>query len=319
MTHIARLRKYLGLTQAEFAKSLNVSRTTVTMWEIEQRQPDYHILKEISTKYAVSADYIIGNGVFQNWDEIINNKDAVFGELCQLIPADYCATGAEKNLIAQLDIAFHWDFDEIWLARWFTYAVKSVSFDTDDGWPEITLTNEFQSAINAYRRAHLDNQPKVYDSKTLMDNFVHRMQSNADEEDMFIKYDPTGVVPVLGRIAAGVPISAIEEVEGYEPVTVSDPENCYYLRVEGDSMIGAGIQSGDLVLIRQQPTADNGQIVACKVNGDEATLKRFRQQSETVLLMPENPNYEPIVVPAKDFDTGHAQIFGVAIEVKRKL
>lgn len=135
----------------------------------------------------------------------------------------------------------------------------------------------------------------------------------------YVEYRPTGTVPILGRIAAGVPISAIEEVEGYEPVTVSDPENCYYLRVEGDSMTGAGIQSGDLVLIRQQPTADNGQIVACKVNGDEATLKRFRQQDETVLLMPENPNYEPIVVPAKDFDTGYAQIFGVAIEVKRKL
>lgn len=140
-----------------------------------------------------------------------------------------------------------------------------------------------------------------------------------ETDNNFIPYRPTGTVPVLGRIAAGVPISAIEEVEGYEPVTVSDPENCYYLRVEGDSMTGAGIQSGDLVLIRQQPTADNGQIVACKVNGDEATLKRFHQQGATVLLMPENPNYEPIVVPAKDFDTGYAQIFGVAIEVKRKL
>lgn len=139
------------------------------------------------------------------------------------------------------------------------------------------------------------------------------------QESNFIPYRPTGTVPVLGRIAAGVPIEAVEEVEGYEPVTVSDPENCYYLRVDGDSMIGAGIQSGDLVLIRQQQCADPGQIVACKVNGDEATLKRFRKQGETVLLMPENPNYEPIVVPAKDFETGYAQIFGVAIEVKRKL
>lgn len=140
-----------------------------------------------------------------------------------------------------------------------------------------------------------------------------------EQDSNFVPYQPTGTVPVLGRIAAGVPIAAVEDVEGYEPVTVSDPENCYYLRVDGDSMIGAGIQSGDLVLIRQQPTADNGQIVACKVNGEEATLKRFRQQGGTVVLMPENPNYEPIIVPAKDFETGRAQIFGVAIEVKRKL
>lgn len=180
-----------------------------------------------------------------------------------------------------------------------------------------------QTAVSQWERGVTTPNPnillklsKMYNVSTdyLLGNDLQEQQ-----DSNFIPYRPTGTVPVLGRIAAGVPISAIEEVEGYEPVTVSDPENCYYLRVEGDSMTGAGIQSGDLVLIRQQPTADNGQIVACKVNGDEATLKRFHQQGEAVLLMPENPNYEPIVVPAKDFDTGYAQIFGVAIEVKRKL
>ena len=132
-------------------------------------------------------------------------------------------------------------------------------------------------------------------------------------------YQPTGTVPVLGRIPAGVPLMAVEDIEGYEPVTVSDPKNCFYLRVEGDSMIGAGIQSGDLVLIRMQSSAENGQIVACQVNGDEATLKRFHQQINTVLLMPENPKYEPIIVPIADFESGRAKIIGVAIEIKRKL
>lgn len=139
------------------------------------------------------------------------------------------------------------------------------------------------------------------------------------DEPNVVEYRPTGSVPVLGRIPAGPPLEAVEEVEGYEPVTVTDPENCFYLRVEGDSMVGAGIQTGDLVLIRLQPTADNGQIVACKINGDEATLKRFRQQGDTVILMPENPKYDPLVVPASDFATGHAKIIGVAIEIKRKL
>lgn len=139
------------------------------------------------------------------------------------------------------------------------------------------------------------------------------------ESPNVLEYRPTGTVPILGRIPAGLPLEAVEEVEGYEPVTVSDPENCFYLRVEGDSMAGAGIQTGDLVLIRLQPTADNGQIVACKVNGDEATLKRFRQQGDTVILMPENPKYDPLVVPASDFATGRAKIIGVAIEIKRKL
>lgn len=179
-----------------------------------------------------------------------------------------------------------------------------------------TAVSQWERGVTTPNPSILLKLSKMYNVSTdyLLGNDIQEQKDNN-----FIPYRPTGTVPVLGRIAAGVPISAIEEVEGYEPVTVSDPENCYYLRVDGDSMIGAGIQSGDLVLIRQQPTADNGQIVACKVNGDEATLKRFHQQGEAVLLMPENPNYEPIVVPAKDFDTGYAQIFGVAIEVKRKL
>lgn len=179
-----------------------------------------------------------------------------------------------------------------------------------------TAVSQWERGVTTPNPSILLKLSKMYNVSTdyLLGNDIQEQKDNN-----FIPYRPTGTVPVLGRIAAGVPISAIEEVEGYEPVTVSDPENCYYLRVDGDSMIGAGIQSGDLVLIRQQPTADNGQIVACEVNGDEATLKRFHQQGATVLLMPENPNYEPIVVPAKDFDTGYAQIFGVAIEVKRKL
>lgn len=134
-----------------------------------------------------------------------------------------------------------------------------------------------------------------------------------------ILYAPTGMVPVLGRIPAGIPASAEEHIEGYEPVDVSDPENYYWLHVEGDSMINAGIQFGDLVLMRAQNYAENGQIVACRVNGDEATLKRFREQGDSIILLPENPAYEPRIVSKKDFADGYAGIVGVAIEIKRKL
>lgn len=84
-------------------------------------------------------------------------------------------------------------------------------------------------------------------------------------------------------------------------------------------MINAGINPDDLVLVRMQPTADSGQIVACRINGDECTLKRFKQQGDMVILMPENTAYEPIIVPCEDFGNGHASIIGVALEVKRKL
>lgn len=98
-----------------------------------------------------------------------------------------------------------------------------------------------------------------------------------------------------------------------------DAENYFFLRVSGESMINAGIQSGDLVLIRKQSSAEYGQIVAARVNGDEATLKKYKPQGDTVLLLPENPDFEPILVRAKDFDDGYASIIGVAIEVRHTL
>jgi len=126
-------------------------------------------------------------------------------------------------------------------------------------------------------------------------------------------------IPIVGTIRAGVPIFAEENIEGYEYDDVPEGEDCFFLRVKGDSMVNARICDGDLVLIKRQPCADDGQIVACIVNGDEATLKRFYQQGNMVILKPENPAYNPILVPCADFDSGYARIIGVVIKVEFKL
>ena len=127
------------------------------------------------------------------------------------------------------------------------------------------------------------------------------------------------MIPILGTIPAGYPVLACEEILGYAPANVHNPKECFFLRVNGDSMINAGINSGDLVLIRCQSCAEEGQIVACRVNGDEATLKRFRRQGKNIILMPENPNYPPRIVPQSDFDSGYAAIIGIAVQVTRNL
>ena len=123
------------------------------------------------------------------------------------------------------------------------------------------------------------------------------------------------MIPVVGNIAAGQPILAQENIIGYIPTDIKNPDEYFYLHVEGDSMINAGIPDGSDVLIRKQNCAENGQIVACFVNGDSATLKRFKQLNDTVFLIPENSNYEPIIVKCNDFETGYARILGVAVEV----
>lgn len=133
-----------------------------------------------------------------------------------------------------------------------------------------------------------------------------------------IPYAPSHKAPIVGSIPAGYPVLAFEDIEGYADIPYSDEENYFFLRVSGDSM-EPKISTGDLVLIRRQNVADNGQIVAARVNGDEATLKRYKRQGDTVLLLPENPKYNPYVISAKDFESGYAQIIGVAIELRRNI
>ena len=115
-------------------------------------------------------------------------------------------------------------------------------------------------------------------------------------------------IPIIGVVTAGFPILAQENIEGYLPW--DGDRSCYALRVRGDSMIGAGILNGDIVVVRPQPTAHDSQIVVALL-GDEATVKRLRYVEGGVLLMPENPDYPPI-------DGTEATILGLVKAVYRE-
>ena len=104
-------------------------------------------------------------------------------------------------------------------------------------------------------------------------------------------------VPLVGRVTAGQPILAIENIEDYIvlPQNMLGSDDIYCLRVQGESMIEAGILDGDIVVLRQQDTAENGEIVVAMVD-DEATLKRIFYEDGHVRLQPENRNMDPIIV-----------------------
>ena len=117
-----------------------------------------------------------------------------------------------------------------------------------------------------------------------------------------------GQIPVVGVVTAGIPILALENQEG----TISwdgDP-SCFALRVRGDSMIGAGILNGDMVVVRPQASADDGQIVVARID-DEATVKRLRRKDGQIWLMPENDAYSPI-------DGSEAELIGLVKAVVRE-
>ena len=120
-------------------------------------------------------------------------------------------------------------------------------------------------------------------------------------------------VPLLGSVSCGIPKFAEENIEEYVclPESLFGRGEFFLLRARGDSMIGAGIEDGDLVLIRQQSTAEYNQIVVALVD-DEATLKRFCPKEDHICLHPENNRYEDIIV-----DSCHIQ--GVAVKVIKDL
>ena len=126
-------------------------------------------------------------------------------------------------------------------------------------------------------------------------------------------------VPIIGEIRAGSPIITDQTLLGYEVADVSDAEEHFYLKVCGDSMKNIGMVDGSLVLFHKQQYAQDGEIVACLVGGDSATVKRFRRSHKNIYLLPENEAYEPIRLTTEDFETGDARILGVAKEVKIKL
>lgn len=120
-------------------------------------------------------------------------------------------------------------------------------------------------------------------------------------------------VPVVGRIAAGGPILAEQAVEDVFPLPreLVGEGSLFLLRVAGDSMVDAAITDGDWVVVRQQPVADNGEIVAAMIDG-EATVKTFKRRDGRVWLLPHNPDYEPI--PGED-----ATVLGKVVAVLRRL
>lgn len=112
--------------------------------------------------------------------------------------------------------------------------------------------------------------------------------------------EETIMVPLVGKVTAGEPITAIENIEDYYPLPrrlVGEDQTVFLLSVQGDSMINAGILDGDYVVVRQQPAADNGEIVVAMTPEGEATVKRFFKEKDHIRLQPENDRLKPILVP----------------------
>lgn len=119
------------------------------------------------------------------------------------------------------------------------------------------------------------------------------------EEGVHIPQSQVVNVPVIGKVTAGTPITAVENIEEYFPLPdrLAPPdEHVFMLEIMGESMIDAGILDKDYVIVKQQNTANNGDIVVAMTEDDEATVKRFFKEATHIRLQPENPTMEPIIL-----------------------
>lgn len=126
-------------------------------------------------------------------------------------------------------------------------------------------------------------------------------------------------IPVLGRVAAGIPIDAIEEVIDWEDISaeVSGDGEYFGLQIKGHSM-EPKISDGDVVIVRRQPDVDSGDIAVVLVNGDDATVKKVKKSPQGVTLIPSNPAYEPMYYTNAEIESLPVQILGRVVELRAK-
>lgn len=150
---------------------------------------------------------------------------------------------------------------------------------------------------------------------------INENSLNIDNASCITSNDSTIKIPILGKVPAGVPIEAIENIIGYEDISLKltkGGNQFFALKIDGDSMY-PDYHKDDIIIIRQQPDCNSGDDCVVMVNGDDATFKRVIKQDKSIILKPLNNSYEPYFFDEYDILTKPVKIIGVAIEVRRKL
>ena len=133
-----------------------------------------------------------------------------------------------------------------------------------------------------------------------------------------VPYNPTHRIPILGQISAGLPLLAEQNIEGYVWTELNHGGEYFALRIKGDSMNAIGINDGYLIIVRQQPEVENGEVAVVMVGDEDATVKRFYHMGRTVTLMPQstNPSHEPQVY---DLAETQIRVLGKVVQVSFSL
>ena len=179
--------------------------------------------------------------------------------------------------------------------------------------PGELMGDEWESSI-LYKSKH--NREMATHGLENVINGIHTVCENRSE----YRVHPPNRIPIYGTIPAGIPITAIQDIEDYEeidPSMLRGGKRYFGLKVKGNSMYPMFME-GDTIIVRQQPDCESGQVCAVRVNGDDATLKKVIKQGGTTVLQPLNPEYEPMFFVGSVGEPS-LEIMGVVVEIRRKI
>ena len=172
-----------------------------------------------------------------------------------------------------------------------------------------------ESSINKYEKGLVDIPLSKISELSRVLNVTEAYLMGWEDEQK-----PQGLqIPVLGTVAAGIPISAVEDILDYEEIPQSweNQGEFFGLKIKGDSM-KPDINNGDTVIVRQQSTANNGDVVIALVNGDDATCKKFEKLDNGIMLISNNSEYSPMYFSNEEVVTKPVVIIGRVVELRRK-
>lgn len=178
------------------------------------------------------------------------------------------------------------------------------------------LSNGYIRKLRMGQNPSIDNLNKIADYLGVTSEFLTGAVSSFNNGK-----NSSGVkIPLLGKVAAGLPIEAAENVIGEEeiPRKLAESADYFALLIKGDSM-SPFICDGDKVIVRKQSEVENGQIAIVLVNGSDAVCKELRKTTSGVMLISRNPNYEPMVFTSEEIDTVPIKVIGRVVEVRREV
>ncbi len=182
------------------------------------------------------------------------------------------------------------------------------------GYTSRSTINKIELGINDVSQSKLKS---IAEALNVTVNEILCWDDHNDSHD--IKLNHGVVINVLGRVAAGIPIEAIEDIVDTEEITeeMAKTGSFFGLQIHGDSM-EPRMRDGDVVIVRQQNDAESDEIVIALVNGDEATCKRLKKYANGIVLLSTNPKYEPLYFSTEEIESKPVRIIGKVVELRAK-